>query len=187
MNPLRRASSESLEFAARNRLQVAKGKNMSLFQRKLSCLYIRPLVTVQYVSKHKQCVQSQAQIYRYISRSSTLLSSSSFSTSSEAVVKFSNLVEMQTKVCQLFSDRPALGTFHGGKYEWMSYGDLQREVSAMRAVLSRSFGIRGDDKVAIISNNRVEWAVAFFAVNSLGAQLVPMYGYSTDPTLIFNT
>lgn len=102
-------------------------------------------------------------------------------------MEFSNLVEMQTKVCQLFSDRPALGTFRGGKYEWMCYGDLQREVSALRAVLSRSFGIRGGDKVAIISNNRVEWAVAFFAVNSLGAQLVPMYGYSTKPSLTIET
>ena len=163
---------------------------MSLFQRKHSCLFhlsIRPLVTVQYVSKHKQSVKSQAQNYRCVSRSSPLLFSSSFSTSSEAVVEFSNLVEMQTKVCQLFSDRPALGTFRGGKYEWMCYGDLQREVSALRAVLSRSFGIRGGDKVAIISNNRVEWAVAFFAVNSLGAQLVPMYGYSTKPSLTIET
>jgi acyl-CoA synthetase (AMP-forming)/AMP-acid ligase II len=31
------------------------------------------------------------------------------------------------------------------------------------------------DKVAIISNNRVEWAVAMYAVTGVGAQLVPMY------------
>jgi long-chain acyl-CoA synthetase len=29
--------------------------------------------------------------------------------------------------------------------------------------------------VALISNNRLEWAVAYFATVSLGAQIVPMY------------
>jgi long-chain acyl-CoA synthetase len=27
----------------------------------------------------------------------------------------------------------------------------------------------------LISNNRIEWAAAFYAANGLGAQLVPMY------------
>lgn len=31
------------------------------------------------------------------------------------------------------------------------------------------------DKVALISNNRVEWAVAFYAVASVGGSIVPMY------------
>jgi long-chain acyl-CoA synthetase len=31
------------------------------------------------------------------------------------------------------------------------------------------------DKVALISNNRVEWATAMYAVTGIGAQLVPMY------------
>jgi long-subunit acyl-CoA synthetase (AMP-forming) len=30
-------------------------------------------------------------------------------------------------------------------------------------------------QVALISNNRIEWAAAFYAANGLGAQLVPMY------------
>lgn len=30
-------------------------------------------------------------------------------------------------------------------------------------------------KVALISNNRLEWAVAYFATISLGAQIIPMY------------
>lgn len=38
-----------------------------------------------------------------------------------------------------------------------------------------SHNIGKDDKVAMISDNRVEWAVTFFAANSLGAQIIPMY------------
>lgn len=29
--------------------------------------------------------------------------------------------------------------------------------------------------MALISNNRLEWAIAYFATVSLGAQIVPMY------------
>ena len=165
LNPLRRAS------AGNNGL-----RKVSKLQRKLSGAFqsrniLRTICTIQTAIRQN----------RYDNGQQTQTLSSSFSSSpfptatTTPAVEFSNLVEMQTKVCQLFSDRPALGTFRGGKYEWMSYSDLEREVSALRIILYRRFGICGQDKVAIISNNRVEWAVAFFAVNSLGAQLVPMY------------
>ena len=51
---------------------------------------------------------------------------------------------------------------------------LCEQVEKCRSVLaSHNVGI--DDKVAMISDNRVEWAVTFFAANSLGAQIIPMY------------
>ena len=160
LNPLRRASA---------------GK-VSKLQRKLSGAFqsrniLRTICTIQTAIRRNRFDNGW--------QTQTLFSSFSSSPFPNATttpaIEFSNLVEMQTKACQLFSDRPVLGTFRGGKYEWMSYSDLEREVSALRIILYRRFGICGQDKVAIISNNRVEWAVAFFAVNSLGAQLVPMY------------
>ena len=93
----------------------------------------------------------------------------------EEKVVFSTLVEMQSKVCKKYPSRPALGTFKDGKFEWTTYEQLGKDVDFLRSVLSSKFGIEYGDKVAIISNNRVEWAVSFFAVNSLGAQFVPMY------------
>jgi long-chain acyl-CoA synthetase len=48
------------------------------------------------------------------------------------------------------------------------------QVDKCRSVLS-SHNIGQDDKVALISDNRVEWAVTYFAANSLGAQIIPMY------------
>lgn len=47
-------------------------------------------------------------------------------------------------------------------------------MDKFRNVLA-SHNIGVNDKVAVISDNRVEWAVTFFAANSLGAQIIPMY------------
>lgn len=85
------------------------------------------------------------------------------------------MVEMQIKTCKLHANKNALGTFKEGKYHWMTYLELDKAVSAFRSVLSTKYDIKYGDKVALISNNRVEWAVSFYAVNSLGAQVVPMY------------
>lgn len=47
-------------------------------------------------------------------------------------------------------------------------------VQRFRYVL-KQHNIGVDDKVALISNNRVEWAVAYYATLGMGAQIVPMY------------
>src|SRR5262245_43646987 len=39
----------------------------------------------------------------------------------------------------------------------------------------RSLGIRADDRVAIVSENRLEWAIADYATLCLGAITVPIY------------
>jgi long-chain acyl-CoA synthetase len=51
-----------------------------------------------------------------------------------------------------------------------------------------ALGVRKDDKVAIISNSRPEWNIIDFAVQQLGAVLVPMYPTITidDYKYIFN-
>jgi long-chain acyl-CoA synthetase len=47
-------------------------------------------------------------------------------------------------------------------------------VDAFRAGLG-GLGVGSGDRVGIISNNRVEWAVACYATHGLGASFVPMY------------
>ncbi len=73
-----------------------------------------------------------------------------------------------------YADRQCLGTRVGNKYEWITYAEFGAMVDKFRIVLHEHKIQRGD-KVVIISNNRVEWAVAMYAVTGLGAQLVPMY------------
>jgi long-chain acyl-CoA synthetase len=88
--------------------------------------------------------------------------------------RYRNLVELGEQSCKEFSERPLFGTRTNGRYVWTSYRQFQELVDALRGGLS-SLGVRTGDKVAIVSNNRVEWAVAAYATYGLGATFVPMY------------
>lgn len=104
----------------------------------------------------------------------------SFSTQNDIIeFPFKTLVELQEGTCHHNHDKQVFGTRNGDKYEWMTYGEFGREVQKFRNVLTHhKFGF--DDKLALISNNRVEWAVAAGAVHSLGGQLIPMYEAQTE-------
>jgi hypothetical protein len=75
--------------------------------------------------------------------------------------------------CVKYADKPAFGTLVGDKYEWITYRDFGQRIQQFRNVLTLH-EIKKNDKGALISNNRVEWAVAMYAISSIGAQLVPM-------------
>lgn len=87
---------------------------------------------------------------------------------------FANLVDLWLKSSEKFAARPAFGTKTAGQWQWISYGEFKTQVDAFRAGLSE-LGIGLGDRVALISNNRVEWAVAAYASLGLGAAIVPMY------------
>jgi long-chain acyl-CoA synthetase len=88
--------------------------------------------------------------------------------------QFETLVEMQHKAVQTYGDKPLFGTRNGDKYEWTSYAEFGNMVDKTRTALQQ-LGIKQDGRVAIISNNRIEWAVLSYATMSLGAQMIPMY------------
>eukprot|EP00605_Chrysophyceae_sp_TOSAG23-4_P001253 GSChrysophyteH1.ASY1.ANO1.1364.1 assembled CDS len=73
-----------------------------------------------------------------------------------------------------FAEKKCLGTRVGDGYEWITYAEFGHKIAKLRRVLNMHKIERGD-KVALISNNRVEWATAMYAVTGVGAQLVPMY------------
>ena len=88
--------------------------------------------------------------------------------------RFHTLVEVLEKSTQEFGSRPLIGTKNGGQWSWMTYADFSKEVARLRAALA-SRGVSRGDRVAIISNNRAEWAAAAYATYSTGAAFVPMY------------
>ncbi|MBF0236317.1 MAG: long-chain fatty acid--CoA ligase [SAR324 cluster bacterium] len=88
--------------------------------------------------------------------------------------KYKNLVDMQEKSCATFKDRELLGTKNGKLYEWITYGEFAQMVDHFRGGLA-SLGVGPQDKVAIISNNSVQWAVAAYATYGLKGIFVPMY------------
>ena len=86
---------------------------------------------------------------------------------------FKNIAEMQIKSCKRYKDKPLFGVKSGPKFDWVTFDQFGKLVQRFRNVLVHH-KIGKNDKVGIISNNRVEWAVAMYAVASLGGQLVPM-------------
>ncbi|HEY9593551.1 MAG TPA: AMP-binding protein [Spirochaetia bacterium] len=68
------------------------------------------------------------------------------------------------------ADRPALAMVGG---QALSYGQLLERARATAARLQAS-GVRPGDRVALLSENRPEWGVAYFAVVSMGAVVVPI-------------
>lgn len=89
-------------------------------------------------------------------------------------VRFDNLVQLYRETCEAHADLPALGTKRGGEWRWTTYRELAELVDRTRGGLA-ALGVRPEDRVAIISNNRLEWAAACYATYGLEAAFVPMY------------
>lgn len=69
---------------------------------------------------------------------------------------------------------PVFGSPSPKGLRWTTYGELGASIERLRGALVH-LGIERGDRVAVISKNRVEWAVTTCAAHSLGAVVVPMY------------
>jgi long-chain acyl-CoA synthetase len=88
--------------------------------------------------------------------------------------KYENLVEMFERSVKAYAPRELFGTKKHGQWVWTTYGELGKLVEDCRGGLA-ALGVARGDRVCIISNNRVEWAVVTYACMGLGAAVVPMY------------
>ncbi|PYV24664.1 MAG: long-chain fatty acid--CoA ligase, partial [Acidobacteria bacterium] len=68
----------------------------------------------------------------------------------------------------------------GGRYQGLSSEEALRRVAALAAAFDR-LGIGRGDRVALLSENRVEWALTDYAVLGLGAVVVPIYPTLLEP------
>jgi long-chain acyl-CoA synthetase len=87
---------------------------------------------------------------------------------------YENLVDMFEKSAKKYADRPLFGVKKNGAYHWITYREIAKQVDEFRAGLA-AIGVGPNDKVAVIADNRPEWAIAAYATYGLGAQYVPMY------------
>ena len=90
--------------------------------------------------------------------------------------RFADLVELYEFAVRKYAERPLFGTKRAGtrEWSWMSYRDFESKTSEMRAGLA-ALGVGHADRVAIIADNRPEWAVAAYATYGRRAAYVPMY------------
>jgi long-chain acyl-CoA synthetase len=83
-----------------------------------------------------------------------------------------------------YGERPALLYRQDGRYQPITYGELAAQVRQFAAGLA-GLGLRAGDRVALLAENRPEWAVADLAVLSLGAVDVPMFTSLPAPQVAF--
>src|SRR5438094_3708715 len=67
-----------------------------------------------------------------------------------------------------------------GRYQGLSSAEALRRAAALAAAFDR-LGIGRGDRVALLSENRVEWALTDYAVLGLGAVVVPIYPTLLEP------
>lgn len=77
------------------------------------------------------------------------------------------------------ADRPFAGTKEAGAWTWMTYAEFGEAVDRARAGLA-DLGVVKGNRIAIISDNRREWAIAAYGAYGLGAVVVPMYEAQKD-------
>lgn len=88
--------------------------------------------------------------------------------------KFETLVDVFLQSTAHFGPRPLFGEKKNGQWSWMTYARFGQMVDDLRGGLAQ-LGVTSGDRVAVISNNRHEWAVGAYACYTLGASYVPMY------------
>lgn len=86
--------------------------------------------------------------------------------------RFQTLAELYEHSTTVFSRRTAFG-FVDGDSQRYTYGEFRETCDNLSRVLS-NFGIGASDKVAILSENKPNWSVAFFAATAFGRIAIPM-------------
>src|SRR3954462_12011254 len=93
--------------------------------------------------------------------------------------RFKDLATMLHDVVGKYADRPVLGMRAADGWNWTTYAEFGALVEQARAALAAR-GVKRGDRLAVISNNRIEWAVGAYAAFTLGAVWVPMYESQLD-------
>jgi long-chain acyl-CoA synthetase len=93
--------------------------------------------------------------------------------------RFTNLVTLFQTSCDKFKDWPLFGVRKAHGWHWTSYTEFRAMVDRARAGLA-GLGVGRGDRVAVISNNRLEWAVCAYATYTRAATYVPMYEAQLD-------
>ncbi len=77
---------------------------------------------------------------------------------------------MIDRTCELYGHRPALSTVDG---QPVTYRELREQIDGLIRMMSERGIVKGD-KVAILSQNMPNWGIAYLAIVSMGAVVVPI-------------
>jgi long-chain acyl-CoA synthetase len=102
------------------------------------------------------------------------------------VVEFTTVPELFDRTTTKYAAerRPILMKKVGNEYQGISFTEYRREVERFALGLA-SLGVKQDDRVAIIAENRPEWVVADMGIVALGAVDVPICLALTPPQIAY--
>lgn len=89
------------------------------------------------------------------------------------VYPLSTLRELLFEAERRYGSRPALAEKREGVYQPISYTELRRQVEALGTALLE-MGFNKGDRIAILSENRVGWAITYLAAVTSGMVAVPV-------------
>jgi len=90
-------------------------------------------------------------------------------------MSFKTIPEMFFQNCKRFSEQKvAFRHKKEGVYTDVTYGELKLRVECFALGLL-NLGIKPKDRIGLVSENRVEWAIADLAITALGAVDVPVF------------
>lgn len=93
-------------------------------------------------------------------------------------MSYSSLAEMFYQVCDKRPTKTCFMSKENGAYQSLAFSEVKDIVQKLAGGLA-SLGVKKDDKVVILSENRKEWAFFDYAILTNGAATVPIY-----PTLL---
>ena len=96
--------------------------------------------------------------------------------------EFRTLAELFVKAVEEHPKPDAFIAKSGREYRGVSSDEALHQVAGLAQGLER-LGVERGDRVAILSENRLEWAITDFAVLGLGAIDVPIYPTLLDPDI----
>ena len=92
---------------------------------------------------------------------------------------YMTLISMFDQSVQQFGDKPALAHKpKGGTYQDITYTEFGNSVDAFSKGL-KALGVEKEDRIAISSENRPEWAISDFGILKAGGINVPMFSTLT--------
>lgn len=92
---------------------------------------------------------------------------------------YPNLVAMFLDRAKARGDGPFLWAKHGGQWHSQSWAQAASKVCLLAESL-RALGLNAGDRVALVSENRPEWAIADLAIMAAGLVTVPTYITNTE-------
>ncbi len=89
-------------------------------------------------------------------------------------MQYSSLAEMFFSVADRFSSNTAYKFKKDGTYQSITFKEVADKVNNIAGGLA-DLGVNAGDKVALLSENRLNWATADYGILALGAVNVPIY------------